>query len=287
MGRRLPKSLRLLVSNPPSKSVGGPSLSPESDLARCLDKVIIKSDESHTPSRSFHPSSMQCERNMFYQLKGVEQDDSEKSSSMIGICDSGTDRHLRLQKLIASEYMKRLGWEYVDVADFVRERGLTHLDIVERKEMETKLYDHERNVSFLTDGILRWAYDGKYYVLEIKTESSRKFYKRDGVDPKHHDQGTIYPLEFQLDTGTLFLYESRDDTNHKLYYFPVTKAMKDAKEAQMAYVTDCANRNELPPKPSEEVQKYACTYCPFKALCSLNHNGDGHIDKKFLKEGKR
>lgn len=283
MPRRLPGSLKALVLGNATGPSGGARLKPDEDLARCLEKAILKGDESHTPSKAFHPSSMQCERNMFYQLKGVEQE-SDRSVSLIGICDSGTDRHLRLQKTIASDYMRKLGWEFVDVVSFIKERNLTHLEVVSVEEMEVKLYDKTRNVSFLTDGILRWKYDGKYYILEIKTESSRKFYKRKEVDPKHRDQGTIYPIEFGLDTGTIFLYESRDDTSHKLFYFPVTEAMKARKEEQLRYVTACAESNELPPRPSDDVREYACTYCGFKALCALNHNGDGHIDPKYLTE---
>lgn len=283
MARRLPPKLQNALK--PAPLLGGLGLKPQEEFLRCLDKAILKGDESHTPSRSFHPSSMQCERNMFYQLKGVVQDEDSRTPELVGICDSGTDRHLRLQTTLSSKYMKSLGWEYVDVEQFIKENNLTHLVIVEKKEVETKLYDKVRNVSFMTDGILFWNYDKKYYVLEIKTESSRKFYKREGVDPKHYDQGIIYPLEFGLD-GTIFLYECRDDTSHKAYLFPVDDRMKRRKEEQMARVTEAVADNQLPPIPIADVQKYACTYCGFKSLCKRNLNGDGHIDPKYKEEAK-
>lgn len=286
MARSLPKSLKTMLHAKP-EGAGAKSLDPAKELLTCVNKAITKMalDNQRPPSRAFHPSSMQCERNMFYQLKGVAPEKGEVSVELVGICDSGTDRHLRLQSLIAGEYMQRLGWHYLDVGQYVREKGFPHLDVVGHGEMETKLYDHERNVSFMTDGILHWDYTNKDYVLEIKTEANMKFYKRDGVDPKHYDQGTMYALEFGLE-DTIFLYESRDNTAHKTFLYHVTPEMKADKEKQIAYVTQCVAENKLPPKPTEAVQKYACTYCPYVNMCHMNHNGDGLIHPKF-KEGEK
>ena len=41
--------------------------------------------------------------------------------------------------------------------------------------METKLYHKKLNMSFMTDGIIR--YKGKYFIFEFKKETSDKFYK--------------------------------------------------------------------------------------------------------------
>lgn len=278
MARSLPKSLRMALT---PKATAGQNLDPAAELLSCVNRAITKEahDNERPPSRAFHPSSMQCERNMFYQLKGVAQEGSV-SVELVGICDSGTDRHLRLQKLIDGQTMRNLGWHYVDVAEYVERKGYPHLEIKGKGEMETKLYDRVRNVSFMTDGILHWDYTGKDYVLEIKTEASMKFYKRTGVDPKHHDQGVMYALEFGIE-DVIFLYESRDNTAHKTYLFHVTPEMVAEKEAQIQRVTGYSRRNELPPLPSEETRKYACTYCPYANLCHMNHNGDGMVDKRY------
>lgn len=282
MARSLPKNLKTLL-RPTTQS--GPKADPAAMLLSNFNQAVTKIEINNQkpPSRSFHPSSMQCERNMFYQLKGVTPENEGVSVELVGICDSGTDRHLRLQNLIASPEMQALGWHYIDVGDFVKNGNFPHLRVIAKSGMETKLYDQERNVSFMTDGILKWDYDGQYYVLEIKTESSVKFYKRQGVDPKHYDQGTMYSLEFGID-NVIFLYESRDNTAHKAFLYSVTPEMREAKERQIAYVSQCVAENKLPPKPSEETQGYACTYCRYANACHMNHNGDGMVHPKFLKE---
>lgn len=259
-------------------------MEPASTFLKNVNMAITKEAmrSQRPPSRAFHPSSMQCERNMFYQLKGVKVS-GDVSIELVGICDSGTDRHLRLQRLISSADMQNLGWHYLDVGEYVLRKGFPHLEIRGQGEMETKLYDKVRNVSFMTDGILTWDYDGKQYVLEIKTEASSKFYKRTGVDPKHYDQGVMYALEFGLE-DVIFLYENRDSTAHKAFLFHVTDKMKEAKERQMELVTKCLRENALPNKPDGETQKYACAYCPYANFCHMDHNGDGFIDQMFLKE---
>lgn len=151
----------------------------------------------------------------------MNQQKGKASYQLEGICESGTDRHIRIQQAI--ENMKNvlnIDVEYIDVAEFVKQRNLTDLEIREKSGMETKLYHKKLNMSFMTDGIIR--YKGKYFIFEFKTETSDKFYQRKGVDKKHYNQATAYSIAFKLDK-VLFIYENRNTLEKKAYIKEVTE----------------------------------------------------------------
>ena len=241
------------------------TLPPEQDFLNDLKRSIeISADKSsRLPSKTYKPSGMNCIRASYYQIMGVQPDESSSSYSMVGICNSGTDIHVRVQTAV--EQMKENGMdcEYIDVADFVKQRNLDYLDIVSKNGMETKLYHKKFNMSFMCDGIIK--YKNHYYILELKTESSFKFMNRKDVDPNHYQQGTAYSLAFGLDE-VIFVYINRDILDMKSFMFKVTPEMK---ENLVGYIEECdgyVNRMIAPPKP-ENVTKKACSYCGYKTQC--------------------
>lgn len=241
------------------------TLPPEQDFINDLKRSIELNDEknSREPSKTYKPSSMNCIRQSYYQIIGAPRDISNSSYSLIGICNSGTDIHSRTQ--IAVDCMKDNGMdcEYIDVADFVKQRNLEYLTVVSKNGMETKLYHKKYNMSFLCDGIIR--YKGHYYILEIKTESSYKFMNRKDVDESHYNQATAYSLAFGIDQ-VLFVYISRDVLDMKAFMFNVTDEMK---QNLIGYIDECdgyISRLIAPPKP-EDVAKKTCSYCEYKSQC--------------------
>lgn len=231
------------------------------DLKRSIEKSADK--EARKPSQTYKPSSMNCIRNMYYQVIGAEQDPSQSAYCSVGICNSGTDIHIRIQKAVEDMKNNGIDCEYIDVADYVKSRNLDYLEIVEKSGMETKLYYKDLNMSFLSDGIIR--YKNHYYILEIKTESSFKWNTRDNVDPTHYKQGTAYSIAFKL-PEVLFLYVNRDVLDMKAYMFVPTDEMK---QDLVGMITECdgyVSRMICPPKP-ENVPKKTCSYCGYKTLC--------------------
>lgn len=241
------------------------TLPPEQDFLNDLKRSIeISADkDSRLPSKTYKPSGMNCIRASYYQVIGVQPDESHSNYSNVGICNSGTDIHVRVQTAV--EQMKENGMdcEYIDVAQYVQSRNLDYLDIVSQNGMETKLYHKKLNMSFMCDGIIR--YKNHYYILELKTENSYKFMNRKGVDSGHHQQGIAYSLAFGIDQ-VLFVYISRDILDMKAFMFTVTAEMK---EDLIGYIEECdgyVKRLIAPPKP-ENVQKKTCTYCNYKLQC--------------------
>jgi len=234
-----------------------------------LKASIEKQDEagSRKPSTTYKPSSLHCIRNMYFQVTGATPEGDRASSELVGICESGSDRHERIQNAVM--HMKDFGidCEYVNVGDYVKQRQesgeLLDLEVVSQQGNETKLYNKAFNMSFLCDGIIR--YKGRYYILEIKTETSNKFWDRHEINPDHILQGIAYSINFNLD-NVLFLYECRDNCSKKAFMLEVTDKMK---QDLVGKITECdgyVSRLIPPPKPAD-LSKKACAYCGYSTLC--------------------
>ena len=235
------------------------------DLKRSIEMTADK--DSRLPTKTYKPSSMNCIRASYYQILGIQPDESRANYTLVGICNSGTDIHVRIQTAV--EQMKENGMdcEYIDVADFVIQRSLVDLEIISKSGMETKLYHKKLNMSFMCDGIIK--YKNHYYILELKTENSYKFANRKGVDPSHYHQGTAYSLAFGIDQ-VLFVYISRDVLDMKAFMFTVTDEMK---QDLIGYIDECdgyVSRMVTPPKPSD-VTKKTCSYCIYKSRCGKDN----------------
>lgn len=241
------------------------TLSPEQDFLNDLKRSIELSEDKKRglPSKTYKPSGMNCIRASYYQLIGAQPDESSSNYTVVGICNSGTDIHVRVQTAV--EQMKENGMDcdYVDVAEYVKSRGLDYLDIVSKNGMETKLYHKQLNMSFMCDGIIK--YKNHYYILELKTENSYKFTNRRGVDPSHYHQGTAYSIAFDI-PEVIFVYISRDVLDMKSFMFVPTDEMK---RNLVGYIEECngyVQRMIAPPKPAD-VEKKTCSYCAYKSCC--------------------
>ena len=236
-----------------------------------LKRSIELNDEKNArkPSQTYKPSSMHCIRSMYYTVTGAEPEVSS-NYVMVGICESGTDRHERIQNAIS--HMKDVGIDctYVDVGDYVKSRNLP-LEVVEKCGNETKLYDKVRNISFLCDGIIK--YQNKYYIVEFKTESIYKWSGRSDVDPKHYNQARSYSLELGID-DVLFIYINRDMCDMKAFMYHVTQKERDSIEDLVATCTEFVKKNTVPPIP-ENVTAKSCQYCNYKNLCKGDSNEEG------------
>ena len=124
-----------------------------------LNATICKLEDlnKRQSSLTYKPSGMQCMRHCFYFLSNLPVPEEVRTYSSIGICESGTDRHERIQKAIAS--MREMGFDcdYLDVETYIKQHNLEDtLTVVEKQGMETKILNKKLNMSFLTDGIIRY-----------------------------------------------------------------------------------------------------------------------------------
>lgn len=217
------------------------------------------------PSRRYKPSSLHCLRQMYYQLTEAELDkQTSKTGEFLSICESGTDRHKRIQNVLCHMRKYGIDCDYLDVEQYVKENNLP-LEVVSKNEYETKVYDPANNIIFLCDGILK--YKGKLFVFECKTESSFKAMNRSFVDDSHKYQAYTYAFEFGID-DVLFLYENRDLCIKKSFILHVTD---ENKKFIIDRVKDCDKYVEMkvvPPK--QEADKKICQYCDYKTQCKVD-----------------
>ena len=241
------------------------TLPPEQDFLNDLKRSIeLDADkDQRLPSKTYKPSGMNCIRASYYQITGVQPDQSNASYTIVGICNSGTDIHVRIQKAVICMQYNGMDCEFISVPEFVKQRNLDDLVVVSNTATETKLWHKKFNMSFMCDGIIK--YKKHYYILELKTENSYKFVNRKDVDSSHYNQATAYSLAFGIDQ-VLFVYINRDVLDMKAFMFDVTGEMK---EGLVGYIEDCdgyVKRRIAPPKP-ENVSKKACSYCQYKTQC--------------------
>lgn len=231
------------------------------DLKRSIE--LVDEQNSRTPSKTYKPSSMQCMRNMYFQRIGAVPDKGTSNACLVGICESGTDRHIRVQNAVIR--MKECGMdcEYIDVEKFVRERNLQDIEVVSKQGTETKLFNTSYNISFMCDGIIR--YRNHYYILEIKTESVYKWTNRTDVDPSHYNQATSYSLSLEL-PEVLFLYINRDNCDMKCYLYTPTELDKTLIRTMITDCEVCVANETVPNKP-EDLPRKVCEYCNYKAQC--------------------
>lgn len=231
------------------------------DLRRSIE--MTEDRNVREPSMTYKPSSMNCIRNMYYQVIGQPRDKQMSVYTNVGICNSGTDIHERIQRYVADMKNNGIDCEYINVADYVTENDLDWLEIKEQKGMETKLYHKSLNMSFLCDGIIK--YKGKYYILELKTENSNKWLSRKGVDPKHYAQGTSYSVAFHIDE-VIFVYINRDILDMKSYMFVPTDEQKTELVNKIWECDDYVSQKVVPPKPTD-LPRSVCEYCSYRGSC--------------------
>lgn len=239
-----------------------------SDLKRSIELSDEKSRKKKKGSQSYKPSSMNCIRQMYYIVTGKEGDDELSNYCNIGICNSGTDIHQRIQQAVIDMANNGIDCEYVNVADYVESRNLDYLEIVKRpnfkkKDYETKLFHKTLNMSFLCDGIIK--YKNHYYILELKSENSNKSFSRSDVDISHYNQGTAYSIAFGIDE-VIFVYINRDNLDMKSFMFIPTDEMKQDLVGRIEECDEYVKKLKAPPKPIDVASK-TCNYCRYKNEC--------------------
>ena len=236
------------------------------DLKRSIEMTDVKNRRQ--PSQTYKPSSLHCIRQMYYQVTGKQADEGNTNYCLVGICNSGTDTHQRIQGYVLDMKNNGIDCEYINVADYVKSRNLDYLEIVkepnfEKGDYETKLYNKTLNMSFLCDGIIR--YNNHYYILEIKTESANKFWNRNEVNPGHYNQAIAYSTCLGIDE-VLFLYISRDTLDMKTFIYKVSNDMKQNLVGKIEECDGYVKRLIAPPKP-DDIDRRTCEYCGYRTQC--------------------
>lgn len=219
-------------------------------------------NDNWKPSMTYKPSSMACIRNMYYQRSGADTDPGGTNDyTGMGMGESGTDRHNRLQGWICQMKNRGIDCEYYDVEKYIKEKGIKDVRVVSKSGMETKCFHTKLQMSFMCDGIIR--YKGVWYILEIKTEIAGKWYRREDAEADHKRQAAAYCYSFGL-RKVIFLYENRDMLNLKSYLVELDDNF--IHEQIVERINTCegyVKRGIVPPRPEDA----NCRWCPYQERC--------------------
>lgn len=242
----------------------------EDNFIKKYEDAVRRQEERErqpVPTDYFRPSSMYgCERMLFFmRVHGSGGDEESMDIPLVEICNSGTDRHLRIQHLV--EDME--GVTCLDLEEVVKEaqqKGIK-TDFVGWNEdhTEARCKNDELSIYFQPDGVIKFM--GKEVILEIKTESTYQHSNRYEPKPDHKWQATCYGMGLGIDY-VLFFYEDRNFCRKKAYLWKITEEMKEAVKKKISVVNG-AIKNKVPPGKNED----KCTYCRYKKECGLVDNG--------------
>jgi CRISPR/Cas system-associated exonuclease Cas4 (RecB family) len=227
-------------------------------------KEAVKRQEERerqpVPTKYFRPSSMYgCERMLYFMRTTGDYESTDIDTNLVEICDSGTDRHLRIQKLVADME----GVTCLDLEEVVKEanqKGIkTEFLGWNEDHTEARCKNKDMSLYFQPDGVLNFM--GKDIILEIKTESTYQHKNRYEPKEDHRYQATCYGMGLGIDY-VLFFYEDRNFCGKKAYLWKITDEMKERVLNKISLVNK-AIEDKVPPAKDET----KCTYCKYKKEC--------------------
>lgn len=250
--------IKLINSQAKAKSI-------EERFLADVNKVIQlnKSKQEYVPSKTLKPSSLgACMRMQWFMLTGVEPDAGKLDPpELIGITESGSDRHKRIQQVImmAKDFGVNIQW--LDPVEEVKKANAMGINTVVKyiDGYEVLCYNSDYELNFKCDGII--IYDSKKMILEIKTEDTNKFAKRNTIEPIHQYQAVAYSLALGI-PNIMFLYEDRNYCFKKAYFYTVSDEMRNEVKKRIKQVLEYRDKNIVPPK-----EKNKCRYCNYKQAC--------------------
>ena len=226
-----------------------------------LKATVSACNPQHPRSTHFKPSSLHCARQVYFDKVGASVDATLNEYSSVRICETGTSSHEAIQHYVSEMSKHGKDCKFVDVEEYVKEHKLDYLQIVSKKEYETKLYDTRYDLSFLCDGLI--LYKGKYYILEIKTETDNKGVYRDSADSYHTNQSVAYSLSLGID-DIMWIYEERNFCIPKTFHTVVTEEQR----ANLLMFFETVEQAVKDMKPPEKCNlRKVCEYCAYKTEC--------------------
>ena len=276
-----------------------PTTPNEAFTKQLQDTMKLENPNRPTKPGFVRPSSLtECLRKLVFEYQAEPEETGYDGTPRIA--ESGTDAHKRIQGYIMAMKEHDYDVEYMDVKKYLDLFPNPDLEIIDetanhevisvdvKKDIivyrdgdkektkllswyldryngtETLVLNKRTRSRFKADGIVKFK--GQYYVLEIKTENSKKYATHvKTLEPheKHKLQGTFYGISFGID-DVMFLYENRDTCAMFVTVFHIDKQMK-SKVSRLITDTHLYGDNKwVAPRT---ISKDECRYCPYKTRC--------------------
>lgn len=220
-----------------------------------LVQAFKKTDKPPSNSPFLNPSSLKCMRQACFKGLGTMPDKQDRSINSIGITSVGSFLH----ELTQTHLTQMDGWEFIDVADFVKDNP--DLTVLGSSGYETKLESKKYRMHFLVDGVMK--HDDKSYLIEIKSMTSNKYYALKDLG-EYEVQIVSYATLLGL-SDVLLIAIDRDLLNYKVIQAHITRNQKAEWIVRTEKILEAINNNKVLPK--HDVEKKVCAYCSFRETC--------------------
>lgn len=233
------------------------------DFIYAYEKIIddeIAASAARPKHQSFAPSQMRCDRISWFRLRGVQPDKIKAPDRTLDFSAKvGTACHEIIQNRLA--HCSDVEW--LSPNQFLSDQSYDFSYDKNGYEYQIEIR-HPFPIRFACDGIIR--FQGKIYLLEIKTSEFSSFQDLIEPKPKHMDQIKCYATLLDV-SNVLVLYVDRQYGGLKCFEIVITQAEKDAMIAKMQHVMDCVESFIAPeglPKGDPDCNP---NMCPYYAKC--------------------
>lgn len=264
------KSKGLITAINAKKRTTPPNLQFQLDVCRAIEEHSAVT--RRRGSDYYKPSSMTCQRQMFYTRTKAPMDEERDGYQGIGMANTGTARHEQIQEVL--ELMPKYGfkWKYWDVEEFLKKHRwkngqCKNLKVVGKQGGETALRDDVLHLSFRMDGVVEHLENDSgdpFYLFEFKNQISFKAADKKSVDLEHYAQVETYCLEAELGKA-LVMYENRD--NCALFVPEILIVPPEKRQQRADFILDTEGYVERGIVPPCERDSKKCRYCRFKKQC--------------------
>lgn len=223
----------------------------------------IKEAAARPSSKNIAPSSFRCARIQWFRLRGVAPDVPRTSDRTLQFtADVGTACH----RVIQSNLKEALQDNWISVSDYLAKFPIPYeYELTEDEDsLETKVAITDPPIHFACDGIVFW--EGRYWLLEIKTSEYSSFEDLTDIKPQHREQIRIYATLLRL-AGVLVVYQDRLYGGLKCYEVKVSDSDKEAVLTKIRFIQECVSSCIAPDKLPPGDPWCSSSRCPYYLKC--------------------
>lgn len=252
----------------------------EGKFLKQYNKALLTCREEQEYPRTYtRPSSLgKCSRNIYYERTHADKDAKHYGNpwlyNQVGILESGTDRHTRIQFVL--KRMEEMGFiKNIDIPEAIElanSKGInTRFHSWNEEKTEARCVNDDLGIYFQPDGLVEM--DGITAIFEIKTTSCKKIAElRKTKTPfyTHIRQATAYAMGLGVDY-VLFFYEDRDFTQHVPILYKIDELDRYYIKTKLEHIDHHVECNTVPPA---EKSTDNCKFCEYKELCAVQRMKD-------------
>jgi len=203
-------------------------------LKELIDQFYTDHFKERDKSHFYITDAGKCPRAIYFKFKKAPR--KEPEARILRIFDHGDYTHLRIMNVLFS------------------------LGIVRAAEIKIP---PQEIINGRADAII--GFEGKPYVVEIKSSSQYKFGKLDTPEPEHLKQIQLYLHYFKIPQGIL-IYEDKNNQELKEFIVKYDPTLVQNTLKEFEILKEQIQKDVIPPIPSG-IESWRCEYCEYKEEC--------------------